>query len=119
MKPIEGQFRQGDVLIERIPQIPKSAKKQKRARRVILAHGEATGHHHALITADPADWWKDGEIATSNEKPSVLVGEVFVAVPNGGVVTHDEHYKNELPPDNYRVIRQREYHPVALRNVAD
>lgn len=119
MKAIECQFRQGDVLIERAAAIPKSAKKQKRARKVILAHGEATGHHHALETADPADWWKEGEIATTNEKPGVLAGEVFVAVPNGGVVTHDEHYKNDLPPDNYRVIRKREYHPSAIRNVAD
>ena len=112
-------YRQGDVLIERISTIPATAKKQKRSNRVILAHGEVTGHHHTLETRDPADWWKEGEISTGNQKPSTLAGELFVTLPVGGVVTHQEHAKVELPAGNYRITRQREYSPEAIRNVAD
>lgn len=108
-------YRQGDVLIELISDIPKTAKKQKRSRNVILAHGEVTGHHHALETADPTDWWK-GEQPTS-EKPSTL--ELFVSLRSGGAVTHQEHSRIELPPGNYRVSRQREYSPEEIRNVQD
>lgn len=112
-------YRQGDVLIERIESIPTGATKQKRAKAIILAHGEVTGHHHQLQTRDPADWWKQGEIAPTLEKPATLAGEIFVTLPEGGIVTHDEHSKIELPAGNYRVTRQREYHPAEIRNVRD
>ena len=32
---------------------------------------------------------------------------------------HDEHETIQLPPGDYRIIRQREYSPEAIRNVAD
>ena len=111
--------RQGDVLIEGIATIPVTAKAQKPSRAIILAHGEVTGHHHCLEVADPADWWKKGKIAPTLEKPSMLEGEIFVSLPKGGAVKHDEHSKIELPAGKYRVTRQREYSPEAIRNVAD
>ena len=112
-------YRQGDVLIERIAGIPDTAVKQNKSTLIILAHGEATGHHHALETVEPADWWKEGEISTGNQKPATLASELFVSLPNGGGVTHQEHAAINLPAGNFRIIRQREYAPEALRNVAD
>lgn len=112
-------YRQGDVLIELINEIPAKAVQQKKSRRIILAHGEVTGHHHVLETRDPADWWKEGEIPVTNEKPSTLAGELFVSLPHGGAVKHQEHSKIELPKGNYRITRQREYSPERIRNVAD
>jgi hypothetical protein len=41
------QYRQGDVMIERVSEIPKEAKKLP-VGRVILAYGEVTGHHHSF-----------------------------------------------------------------------
>lgn len=111
--------RQGDVLIELIAEIPTTAKKQKQSKRIILAHGEVTGHHHALELADPADWWKEGEIAPTLEKPATLAGEIFVNLKAPAKVTHDEHSTIDLPPGSYRFSRQREYSPEANRNVAD
>ena len=100
-------YRQGDVLIERVGQIPAEAVKQKSATAITLALGEVTGHHHDLVTEkDPADWWKLGE-------------DQFVSVAEKATVTHQEHAPIELPPGNYRVTRQREYSPEAIRNVAD
>jgi hypothetical protein len=101
------QFRQGDVLIERIERIPVAAVKQPARERIILAYGEATGHHHSLDIG-AADWWKLGE-------------EQFldVAGPAPAKVVHQEHHEIELPAGRYRVTRQREYSPERIRNVAD
>ena len=97
--------RQGDLLIERIESIPNEAKKQKR-QRIILAHGEATGHHHSVEQIDAADWWK-----TETEQ--------FVHVKTATEVVHQEHAPIALPPGKYQVSRQVEYTPEAIRNVAD
>ena len=112
-------YRQGDVLIERIAGIPTTAVKQDKSKYIILAHGEATGHHHALETADPVDWWKEGKTSTANQEPPTLVGALFVSLPAVGVVTHEEHAKITLPAGNYRVTRQREYSPEAVSHVKD
>lgn len=113
------QFRQGDVFIERIAEIPAKAVKQKKSGTIILAHGTATGHHHTLTTTAPVKWFKEGEIASTSAKTSGLAGEVYVSLPKGGKVTHEEHATIQLPPGDYRVTRQREYTPTDIRNVQD
>ena len=100
------QYRQGDVLLERVETIPSDAVRQFAAVRIILAYGEATGHHHSL-GADAADWWKTQS------------GEQFVSVKTATTLDHQEHAAVPLAPGNYRVMRQREYSPEAIRNVAD
>lgn len=99
-------YRQGDVLIEQIERIPKDAVKQKPKARIILAHGEATGHHHS-VGIDAADWWKQEN------------GTQFLEVEELAAVEHQEHATIELPAGKYRVTRQREYSPEAIRKVAD
>jgi len=101
-------FRQGDVLIERIRSLPDNLTAQKPINgRVILAYGEATGHHHS-IDADAADWWK-----TADD------GDQFVTVKEATEVVHQEHSPILLKPGTYRVRRQREYQPAGIVNVAD
>ncbi|HTV62851.1 MAG TPA: hypothetical protein VMH30_09820 [Verrucomicrobiae bacterium] len=104
-------YRQGDVLIERIADIPTGAVKQEKSARIILAHGEATGHHHALETESPVEWFKRGKAETTNE--------IYVSLPSGGLVVHPEHTEIKVPNGLYCVIRQREYSPGAWRNVED
>lgn len=99
-------YRQGDVLIERVARIPKDAVKQKPKGRIILAHGEATGHHHS-VDIDAADWWKQADDTQ------------FLTVAKAAAVTHQEHAPITLPAGKYRIRRQREYTPEAIRNVAD
>jgi len=119
MKHTQSHYRQGDVLIESIADIPTSAVKQKKSASIVLAHGTATGHHHTLETTKPVQWFKQGEIQSTSAKASTLAGEVYVSLPTGGKVTHDEHSTIELPAGNYRIMRQREYSPEAIRNVND
>ena len=113
------QYRQGDVFIERIAEIPATAEKQETSRRMVLAHGEMTGHHHVLETSDPADWWKPGKISITNPIPAPVTGELYVSLPQSATVTHPEHATIQLPRGNYRMTRQREYSPQEIRRVND
>jgi hypothetical protein len=100
----KNQVRQGDVLIERIENIPTDAKKE--SGRVILAHGEVTGHAHEIDMKDAEAWKRGGET-------------VAVKVKRRTNVKHQEHAPAPLKRGAHRVIRQREYSPEALRPVAD
>ena len=100
-------YRQGDVLIERISKVNAAVAAQPITERIILAHGEATGHHHAIEDRDAADWWKVSE------------DEQYLDVKTPCEVTHQEHAAIPLSPGKYKVTRQREYSPEAIRRVAD
>ena len=41
-------YRQGDVLIRQVNEIPSQAKVKKNVGRIVLAYGEVTGHAHAI-----------------------------------------------------------------------
>jgi hypothetical protein len=99
-------FRQGDVLIERIDSIPKKAKEIKRKGRLVLAEGEATGHAH-VIKDRLARLFGDDD------------GNRYVSLEQDAVLEHEEHAPHRLEAGNYKVTRQREYSPEAIRNVAD
>lgn len=111
-------YRQGDVLIERMANIPTAAAKRQKSARIILAHGEVTGHHHALETESPVEWFTHNE-ASSLSGDANPMNELFVSLPSGGLVVHPEHSALKLSAGNYRVVRQREYSPEAPRNVED
>lgn len=101
-------YRQGDVLIERVANRRDVGDIVAREQgRIVLAHGEATGHAHAIDDVD----------ATLYEAPTTKARHLRVVRPTA--LLHEEHSPIELPPGLYRVRRQREYHPDELRTVAD
>ena len=103
-------IRQGDVLIVPTTNIPANTVPVARENgRLILAHGEATGHAHTILdeTADLVT--ADG----ANELYLLVHGLTPVAL------VHDEHDTLTIAPGKYIVRRQREYAPEGLRNVAD
>jgi hypothetical protein len=104
------QVRQGDVLVEAIDEpIPKDAKLVEReAGRLILAHGEATGHAHA-ITGKGCKLFERGSMARMLE----------VTAKGGVEIRHEEHGAIALPPGNYRVTRKREWTGEDERQVMD
>jgi hypothetical protein len=103
-------YRQGDVLIRRIGKLPKAigpeVARDERGR-VVLAAGEATGHHHAIEAREARLFRNEG----SN------ICHLWLGEP--AVLGHEEHAAISLPAGAYEVIRQREYSPEAIRNVAD
>lgn len=104
-------LRQGDVLLIPIETTARG-KDVRENNKVILAHGEATGHAHEII----------GDEITLEEitdETDALRGARILRVLGKATVTHQEHAPIVIPPGTYRVVRQREYSPVAIRNVAD
>jgi hypothetical protein len=101
--------RQGDVLIVATSSIPKGARPVDRENgRIVLAHGEVTGHAH-VVEGDALF------LATDLDE----MADRFLRVEQECQVVHDEHDTITLPAGDYVVRRQREYSPEAIRNVAD
>ena len=100
--------RQGDVLL--IPINKPTAKTEDiplEGGRIILAHGEVTGHAHAV----------DG--AGVDFVLNALTLERYIHARQPTTVRHEEHGALELPAGWYEVRIQREYERGAMRNVAD
>lgn len=96
-------YRQGDVLIVGCEafELPVGAPPVAREDgRIVLAHGEFTGHAHAITEPDVELVEQDGNY--------------YLRVPREAVVQHEEHLPISLGPGTYRVIRQREYVPGTL-----
>lgn len=89
--------RQGDVLIRRIATMPaKLTPLAPEHGRLILARGEATGHHHSI----PAS------AGTLNLDEG---GTMYLTIDQLTSVDHQEHASIPLEPGVYQVVRQREY----------
>ncbi|MGE0289304.1 MAG: hypothetical protein AB7I42_26485 [Bradyrhizobium sp.] len=103
--------RQGDVLIREVAEIPATAAPvEPEHGRVVLAHGEATGHHHSLLWGRAAMFRDDA------------IGRTFLGVSPGEPVAlvHQEHDPINIPPGTFEVIRQVEFDlSEGVRQVAD
>ncbi len=105
-------IRQGDVMVVPVAALP--AKRQAvpaENGRVVLAHGEATGHHHSFAYSD--------RVALFREDGSG--GGLFLCVSGDAPVAleHQEHTALAVPPGTYRVVRQRVWSAGMARRVAD
>ncbi|MCX5415506.1 MULTISPECIES: hypothetical protein [unclassified Streptomyces] len=107
-------YRQGDVLIvalgeSEVPAHFLEAPGEPRdgRGRLVLALGEVTGHAHAV--QGPGRLMREAG----------TFGPMLLHLPEGGRVVHEEHAAIALPTGWFRVVRQREYAPGAVRIVAD
>ena len=110
-------YAQGDVLIERVADIPITGTPIAPAAdgAVVLAEGEVTGHRHVIY--DNVQFFRDDGLA--RDIPGGLyLGHLRVEGPTAEVV-HEEHAPIPLSVGYYRVVRQREYLPGAIRPVSD
>lgn len=107
MNPI---YRQGDVVLIRTDTIPDHGTTVAREHgRLVLQHGEVTGHAHAIHDTDV-------ELLTHEQ----LEDRFLRVLADGGVdLLHEEHAPVHLPKGDYIVRIQREYSPEAIRRVAD
>ncbi len=97
-------YRQGDVLLVPVEDIPEGAKRV-RPKRVIIAEGEVTGHMHELV---------GGKVELFEKAESVFAR--IMAAPE---LRHAEHATQTIEPGLYRIVRQREYTPSEIRRLAD
>ncbi|HEX8221811.1 MAG TPA: hypothetical protein VF914_21665 [Chloroflexia bacterium] len=100
-------YRQGDVALVRLPEgsVPTGAQSVRENGRIILAHGEVTGHAHEVVGGE-AELWE-------------AAGLRYLTVERISELTHQEHGTITVHPGVYEVRRQREYSPEEIRQVAD
>lgn len=113
MKQTKKKFmaRQGDVLIEQLDSRPEGHWKEvprDDLGRVILAAGEATGHHHAIrapgVCLLRAEGVSDAVMTVGRELAELV---------------HEEHGTIPIPPGEHRVRIQREWGGELSRRVED
>ena len=98
--------RQGDVLLVPVEVMPEGKRLKGEAGRLILARGEATGHHHSVAVADV-------------EAVETAEG-IFLRIMRATPLEHQEHGALTLEPGIVKVVRQREHQPGELpRRVLD
>lgn len=126
MKKIKGQTRQGDVLM--LP-TTKAVGKRKRVKnengRVILAHGEVTGHAHAIDGASASLYLDDATVAAPDVMPLLalaggLPGDRLLVAKEVTALKHEEHSQHALRKGEKRIVRiQRQYQWGRSQRVAD
>lgn len=113
---MQKQIRQGDVLLKPTrKKLSANATAVTDQGRTILAYGEVTGHAHEVIAATA--------IGEDHVPPMQLFeepdGSRLLVVRGPATLRHEEHGPIALAPGQYEVIRQVEYTPSAIRQVAD
>jgi hypothetical protein len=86
-------FRQGDVVLRRVKNLPWGVRPQPQGP---LAIGEATGHSHRFEAGDTVQLWERG-------------GRRFVEVFAPSRLLHEEHREILIPPGIYEQLAEREY----------
>lgn len=98
LKPFE--FRQGDVLMVLVKDLPAGLDEvTPRAGRVVLQHGEATGHAHAFYDRGVQVFARDAKAA----RPE------YLRVVKTARLKHEEHSPATLPPGLYKLPTQVEH----------
>ncbi|MBS2000878.1 MAG: hypothetical protein U0103_14705 [Candidatus Obscuribacterales bacterium] len=96
------QYRQGDVLLMQVSELPVEAKEEEPSDKIVLAYGEVTGHSHSVRK-------EDAKLFRNNE-------DSYLVVETKANLVHEEHDSIPLPAGVYKVIRQREYNPRTVTN---
>lgn len=126
MKP--QQLRQGDVQLQPVQALPAGCTEiPPEGNRIVLAHGEVTGHAHAIydhVAERPgaADEMAEAAIARAQTKARLWRaenGDRFLEVRETVTLRHEEHTAHTLAPGIYKLPTQVEYTPAELRRVAD
>lgn len=141
------QIRQGDVQIQQVTKLPAGCTEIKsEGGRIVLAHGEVTGHAHAIYdhlkkeserstydaTFDAVSQTTPREGAAKEVAEAAIAraqakarlwkapnGERYLEVVETVTLRHEEHTQHTLPPGIYQLPTQVEYTPAELRRVAD
>ena len=99
-------YRQGDVLLIPVNKIPEGL---KRTKRVTLALGEVTGHHHSIFDG--------GAIGFADDENALA--EYLQVDADSVELTHQEHDSITIDKGLYKNVHQFEYTPQAIQRVAD
>lgn len=112
------QIRQGDVMLVKVSKLPDGCKhiEPENGRRFVLAHGEVTGHAHAIYEFT-SEVDKEQELAKAAEVGDALLariralrtaqmwecpeGEWYLEIRKQSTMKHEEHSAPKIPPGIY------------------
>jgi hypothetical protein len=105
----------GDVIIEKISDLPIEFKNMSKEKNDTLAYGEVTGHSHKLFMMTDMPQGGCFDLRVGND------GVRFLKVIESVELRHQEHDPRIIPPGDYVIKIQREYDPFTklARSVAD
>jgi len=101
------QRRQGDVLLVAVDAIQGQEVKRNHENKLILAHGEKTGHHH-FLTGPGVQLYHDSGLSAN-----------FLSVTKVDDLTHQTHHPFPIPEGQWVQPTQCEYTPDAFTAVED
>ena len=110
--PLQGQARQGDVLVDPVAAMPQSQCAAREEGRVVLAHGEVTGHSHAIVNP-AAVLFVTSPVSNTGEPRR------FLRATRPVVLRHEEHGPITIAKGDFEVVIQEEYDEGAVRQVVD
>jgi hypothetical protein len=97
----------GDVIVEKINDLPADFESMKAEPQGALAYGEHTGHLHKLFRMQDPDLMD----AVSFDLRIDKAGNRWLKVEAKTAVKHQEHSPRVIPPGFYKIGIQREYDP--------
>ena len=116
-------IRQGDVCLVLVKCLPKDYEEVPLENgRIVLMHGEVTGHAHAIVDWAEAGRIADKAIALSGRRARLLQspnGNKFLEVFAPVSLTHEEHTAHEIPAGIYEFPMQMEHTAERMRRVVD
>ena len=105
-------IRQGDVLVVPCKAIPDTViMVAPENDRLIVARGEATGHHHSFPWARGATLFRDDGAGSG--------GRLYVQADTNVALEHQEHRALTIAPSRYEVRIQRVMRAGLVRKVID
>lgn len=109
--PIE--LRQGDVFLVRVPNkqtVPTTTTIQPEEKRTILAHGEVTGHAHALPAEDVELYDIDPAFFQGQDAAKLQAANTrLLRVLRPTSLKHEEHAPIPLDPGDYLISIQLDF----------
>lgn len=112
-KKYDWQGRQGDVLVLHVTgEVTVGQQIAREDGRIVLAHGEATGHAHAIKQ-------KRAKLHEPTDAEALHLGAKVLRVEVRAKLEHEEHAPFAIPVGDNLVVRQQEYSRAEIRNVAD
>lgn len=114
MNLMNGLARQGDVLLQTVAVLPEGAQPLPLERgRVVLQHGESTGHAHAIASPRAMLYAETGS-GSGGRRFLVVAGDASVDL------VHEEHDTISVPAGVHEILLPSEYvAPEVVRQVVD
>jgi len=117
-------FRQGDVCLRTVGALPEGLIEVPRDKvgRIVLAHGERTGHAHAIRNRHVQAF----KFQHADYEVNQGLNDFILVGGSGASLKHElisgqkaEHGAIKVPPGLYEVLQQVEYSPAELVRVTD